>query len=83
LEYQRVTNGGQALLILPASLIGNWQKEIEKFAPEMPCQILHKSDLKSSEILQIRDGEFLYITTYGMAVWIVHNTGSQIGSTQK
>ncbi|MBK5263034.1 MAG: DEAD/DEAH box helicase, partial [Peptostreptococcaceae bacterium] len=68
LEYQRVTNGGQALLILPASLIGNWQKEIGKFAPEMPYQILHKSDLKSSEMLQIRDGEFLYITTYGMAV---------------
>jgi len=68
LEYQRVTNGGQALLILPASLIGNWQKEIGKFAPEMPYQILHKSDLKNSGILQIRDGEFLYITTYGMAV---------------
>ena len=68
LEYRRVHNGGPALLILPASLIGNWQKEIEKFAPEMPYQILHKSDLKSSETLQIREGEFLYITTYGMAV---------------
>lgn len=68
LEYHRVNNGGQALLILPASLIGNWQKEIEKFAPEMPCQILHKSDLKSSETIEYRNGEFLYITTYGMAV---------------
>lgn len=68
LEYRRANGSGQALLILPASLIGNWQKEIEKFAPEMPYQILHKSDLKSSETLQIRDGEFLYITTYGMAV---------------
>ncbi len=68
LEYHRVHNGGQVLLILPASLIGNWQKEIEKFAPEMSYQILHKSDLKTSEAIQIRDGEFLYITTYGMAV---------------
>ncbi len=68
LEYHRVHNGGQVLLILPASLIGNWQKEIEKFAPEMSYQILHKSDLKSPEAIQIRDGEFLYITTYGMAV---------------
>lgn len=68
LEYYRVHKGGQALLILPASLIGNWQKEIEKFAPEMTYQILHKSDLKASEILEIREGEFLYITTYGMAV---------------
>ncbi len=68
LEHQRVSNSGKALLILPASLIGNWQKEIEKFAPEMPYQILHKSDLKSSEALQINDEKFLYITTYGMAV---------------
>jgi len=68
LEYQRVNKKGPALLILPASLIGNWQKEIEKFAPEMTCQILHKSDLKNREEIQIREGSFLYITTYGMAV---------------
>jgi len=68
LEYQRVNKKGPALLILPASLIGNWQKEIEKFAPEMTYQILHKSDLKNAEEIQIREGEFLYITTYGMAV---------------
>lgn len=67
LEYRRVHQIEQALLILPASLIGNWQKEIEKFAPEMTYQILHMSDLKSSETLQIREGKFLYITTYGMA----------------
>ncbi len=56
------------LLILPASLIGNWQKEIERFAPAMPYQILHKSDLKSSQAIEIKEGSFLYITTYGMAV---------------
>ena len=68
LEYHRVHTGGQALLILPTSLIGNWQKEIERFSPEMPYQILHKSDLKSSVPLQYKEGKFLYITTYGMAV---------------
>lgn len=68
LEHQRVHIGGQVLLILPASLIGNWKKEIEKFAPEMPYQILHKSDLKGSESIEIRENGFLYITTYGMAV---------------
>lgn len=67
LENKRVNSGGCALLILPASLIGNWQKEIERFAPKMPYQILHKSNLKNSETIQIREGEFLYITTYGMA----------------
>ncbi|MBE0450949.1 MAG: DEAD/DEAH box helicase [Clostridia bacterium] len=68
LEKRRAIGNGQALLILPASLIGNWQKEIENFAPEMPYQVLHKSDLKSSEKLEIKEGSFLYITTYGMAL---------------
>ncbi len=30
LEYMRTTKGGNVLLILPASLIGNWEKEIQK-----------------------------------------------------
>lgn len=68
LEYARVHSGGHALLILPASLIGNWQKEIDKFAPEMPYQILHKSELKAKEDIRIKEDYFLYITTYGMAV---------------
>ncbi|WP_243156390.1 DEAD/DEAH box helicase [Clostridium sp. C8-1-8] len=64
LEKLRVEKGGKALLILPASLIGNWQKETEKFAPEMPVVILHGKE--ASESLTLEDG-FLYITTYGMA----------------
>ncbi|WP_089610559.1 DEAD/DEAH box helicase [Dehalobacterium formicoaceticum] len=68
LEDARVHSGGQALLILPASLIGNWQKEIDKFAPEMSYQILHKSELKAKEEIKIKEDCFLSITTYGMAV---------------
>ena len=68
LEYSRIHYGGKALLILPASLIGNWQKEIEKFAPELTYQILHKSDGKSLEDLCVSNTAYLCITTYGMAV---------------
>ncbi|QNO14082.1 DEAD/DEAH box helicase [Alkalicella caledoniensis] len=68
LEYIRVQFGGKVLLILPASLIGNWQREIEKFAPEMKYQILHRSDAKTSQSLEISESAFLCITTYGMAV---------------
>lgn len=76
LEYIRVHKGGKALLIIPASLIGNWQKEIEKFAPELTFQILHKSAGSSSEDIALDDRKFLYITTYGMAVRLeeLHNT---------
>lgn len=67
LEYTRIHYGGQALLVLPASLIGNWQAEIERFAPEMPYQILHKTAVKGNGTIQIKEDSFLYITTYGMA----------------
>lgn len=67
LEQARIDHGGKALLILPASLIGNWEKEIEKFAPEMPYQILHRSGLKAGQVLTINEKNFLFITTYGMA----------------
>lgn len=65
LEKIRVESGGKALLIIPASLIGNWQKEIEKFAPEMKITVLHGKETAID--LEGEDGPFLYITTYGMA----------------
>ena len=68
LEYLRGQGRGPMLLVLPASLIGNWQNEIERFAPEMPYQILHKSELKGSQELEITEDRFLYITTYGMSL---------------
>ena len=68
LEHYRLHHGGQALLVLPASLIGNWQKEIGRFAPSMPYRILHKSDLKSAANFEIQAGDFLHITTYGMVL---------------
>jgi len=52
----------KTLLIIPASLIGNWQKETQRFAPELKYKVLHgkDSDLEGSDA-------DLYITTYGMA----------------
>ncbi len=67
LEHMRTQQVSKALLVLPASLIGNWQKEIEKFAPELPCQVLHPSAFKSKEQITIDDTAFLCMTTYGMA----------------
>lgn len=65
LEHYRNCQGGHALLVIPASLIGNWQKEIERFAPQLPYQILHKSSGAGN--LAVDPQAFLCITTYGMA----------------
>ena len=55
------------LLIVPASLLGNWQNEAEKFVPDMPFVILHGigAGQRSKPLKENRP--FLTITTYGMA----------------
>ena len=34
LKVKEAENTGPALIICPTSVLGNWQKELEKFAPE-------------------------------------------------
>lgn len=57
----------KVLLVVPASLIGNWSKEIERFTPKMDYHILHGrgAPILSKEIEE--NVSFLTITTYGMA----------------
>ncbi|RSO30017.1 ATP-dependent helicase, partial [Streptomyces sp. WAC 06725] len=52
---------GPTLVVCPASLMGNWQREIEKFAPGTPVRRFH-ADRRSLDGLA--DGEFV-LTTYG------------------
>ncbi len=65
-KLRRTDKRARALLILPASLLGNWQKEAAKFAPDMKLLLLHgKSAAALEEELKDTDA-FLTITTYGM-----------------
>ncbi|GKQ39257.1 DEAD/DEAH box helicase [Streptomyces sp. A012304] len=52
---------GPTLVVCPTSLMGNWQREIEKFAPGTPVRRFHgpRRDLDA-----LADGEFV-LTTYG------------------
>lgn len=55
----------KVLLIVPASLMGNWKKEAERFTPGVVLQILHgMTGAAMNELAQ--DPPFLTITTYGM-----------------
>lgn len=66
-KLRAADKSARALLIVPASLLGNWQKEAAKFAPKMSVHVLHGRGAKVlGEELEENDS-FLTITTYGMA----------------
>ncbi|MET8570290.1 DEAD/DEAH box helicase [Streptomyces sp. NPDC004783] len=52
---------GPTLVVCPTSLMGNWQREIERFAPGTPVRRFHGT---RRELADLADGEFV-LTTYG------------------
>ena len=69
-NLRRKNKDARVLLVVPASLVGNWQKEAEKFTPAMPITIYHGRGAENMDE-EIGDGSsltFLSITTYGMIV---------------
>ncbi|MFJ3705241.1 MULTISPECIES: DEAD/DEAH box helicase [Streptomyces] len=55
------TAAGPTLVVCPTSLMSNWQREIEKFAPGTPVRRFHGG---SRSLEGLVDGEFV-LTTYG------------------
>ena len=60
----------RVLLVVPASLLGNWRKEAEHFAPDMPLIILHGEHAPKLAARFAEQDAFLTVTTYRMAVSI-------------
>ncbi|MGW3091357.1 DEAD/DEAH box helicase [Streptomyces sp. NPDC001108] len=52
---------GPTLVVCPTSLMGNWQREIERFAPGTPVRRFHGS---ARSLDSLADDEFV-LTTYG------------------
>ncbi|MGX1564604.1 DEAD/DEAH box helicase [Streptomyces sp. NPDC055506] len=54
-------SAGPTLVVCPTSLMGNWQREIERFAPGTPVRRFHGA---RHGLDDLADGEFV-LTTYG------------------
>ncbi len=65
---------GPTLLVVPASLVGNWKQELAKFAPQLRVFLAHSSECEAAELdrvakapeKELRDHD-LVVTTYGLA----------------
>lgn len=69
---KREGDPGPHLLVLPASLIGNWQAEIARFAPGLRILVAHGSAMPAKALAAVDDaalaGIDLVITSYGSLI---------------
>ena len=76
-ERRAASDGSRApsLLVIPASLLGNWRREAERFAPALTLRFLHPAETDRRRIAEIAadpdrhlTGVDLAVTTYAMLV---------------
>jgi non-specific serine/threonine protein kinase len=69
---QRQRDDPPHLLVVPASLLANWQAELERFAPSLRALVAHPSAMAPGELAELGEapltGVDLVITTYGTLV---------------
>ncbi|HEV3004006.1 MAG TPA: SNF2-related protein, partial [Pirellulales bacterium] len=62
-----------SLLVVPASLVGNWKQELERFAPTLQAFYLHRSECDADTLARVAKnpaaelaGYDVAVTTYGL-----------------
>ncbi|WP_150468840.1 DEAD/DEAH box helicase [Cysteiniphilum sp. SYW-8] len=55
-----------ALLVAPTSVIGNWDREISKFAPELKTYIYHGANRKADMFHKAIENTHIVITSFGL-----------------
>ena len=83
LNHLRSQPNEKTLLVVPASLIGNWVNEIERFTPSLKYLVLHPSEIRNSDGAERNHLEEydLLITTYGMLAkyqWLMDITWNSL-----
>ncbi|MFS0637326.1 DEAD/DEAH box helicase [Mesobacillus foraminis] len=60
-------DSGAAMIVCPTSVLGNWQKEVERFAPSLNVYLHYGSNrLKGEELAQrVKDADIV-LTSYGL-----------------
>ncbi len=59
---------GPTLIIVPMSVVGNWQREVERFAPSLRVMVHHGVERLSGRAFVEQVGEYdIVVSTYGLA----------------
>lgn len=73
LDHLRGQGAGPSLLVLPASLLGNWRAEAERFAPRLRLLFAHPAETPKQDLddlalspAQAMEGVDLVVTTYAL-----------------
>jgi superfamily II DNA or RNA helicase len=68
IKHEELGVDGPSLLICPTSVIGNWEKELARFAPELDVMLHYGSRrLKGEELWEAAARKDLVITSYSLA----------------
>ena len=54
------------IIVVPTSLIYNWQKEFEKFAPNLKYIVVADNKIKRKKIFEEKEKYNIFITSYGL-----------------
>ncbi|MFN8845947.1 MAG: DEAD/DEAH box helicase [Bdellovibrionales bacterium] len=57
---------GKVMVVVPSSLVFNWSSEIQKFTPELPCEIFTGPQLEKISQKLESSSPLLLIVTYGL-----------------
>jgi hypothetical protein len=60
--HRRPLRSGPTLVICPATLVGNWQRELARFAPDVPVRRYHGPERSLAGI----EDDAVVVTTYGI-----------------
>ena len=62
------SDGGPTLVVCPMSVVGNWQREATRFAPDLVVHVHHGADrISGEEFVEAASGADLVLTTYQLA----------------
>ncbi len=63
LHLHRRSQGGPTLVVCPASLVGNWERETKRFAPDVPVRRFHGAERTLADAAP----DEVVLVTYGIA----------------